>query len=283
MEEWKRLSVRLRSSADVGAYAKESDKYSYETLSYIHQQLYARQMAKSYFLLGKHGQRLVDQFKAGESLLDIAEWINLSPTMVARRILELYCKWNRKQITEALRDPSRITDERLREDVRICIDCDEYSGPHVDRIRNVVGLEYELRLIDELRNLRLEFETEQDLRNRGCHKTPDILLRIPVAFRGKTVCWVDSKAKFGDQFTLNKDYSNSVSSYVGRFGPGMVIYWFGLIEDCPSPMMQDSGLLIVDSFPADVQMLAGTTIPIPFQEHGEETVARFTEDCGEED
>lgn len=263
MEEWRRLKLTLRSFADVSAFARQSRVHSFETLSYIHQQLYCRQMAKTFYLIQKHGDAFVTRFKAGHSLLDIADWIDLSPTMVARRVLELHSRLSRQQVTKALKDLSGIKDERLREEIGLCVESDAYSGPHVDRIRTVIGVEYELRLLDELRNLRVEFESEQELRDRGCHKTPDVLLRVPIGVRGKPICWIDSKAKFGDEFTMTKDYTGSLSSYVGRFGPGMVIYWFGIIEDCPSPLMQDSGVLIVDKFPTDVQSLPGTYIPAP--------------------
>lgn len=193
--------------------------------------------------------------------MDIADWIDLSPVLVVRRVLELKLKIHRKKITCFLRDTSKIEDERLRMDVQTCIASDDYSGPGVDRINNAIGLEYELLLIEELRNIRVEFETEHELRSRGCHKTPDVLLRVPVAFCGKVVRWVDSKAKFGDESTMNKDYMASVSSYVGRFGPGMVVYWFGIIEDCPSTMVKDSGVLVVEGFPTDIQFLPGTCLP----------------------
>lgn len=218
-------------------------------------------MAQNFYLLKTFGQQFITRFESGASLLDIAEWVNLSPTMIARRVLELRFGMSRKAITAALRNPERIEDVRLRNEVKLCVDCDEYAGPHMDRVRNVLGLEYEFRLMDELRTLRLQFESEQDLRDRGCYKTPDVLLRVPVAFCGKVVCWVDSKAKFGDEFSLAKDYNDSVRSYVGRFGPGMVVYWFGFIEDCPTPMLQDGGLLVVDRFPSDIQMLPGSCLP----------------------
>lgn len=217
-------------------------------------------MARNFYLVKTNGQQIVERFKSGASLLDIADWINLSPTMIARRVMELQFGMNRRAITAALRNPERIADKRLQREVKLCVDCDEYAGPRMDRVRTVLGLEYEFRLMDELRVLRLQFESEQDLRDRGCFKTPDVLLRVPVAFCGKVVCWVDSKAKFGDEFTLAKDYNDSVSSYVGRFGPGMVIYWFGLVEDCLTPMLQDDGLLVVDNFPSNVQMLPGSCL-----------------------
>lgn len=263
MREWEQLRDRLRSVADVSALARQPNHYNFETLSYIHQQLYSRQMAKTFYLAIKHGDTFVTRFKNGHSLLDIAEWVNLSPTMVARRVLELHSGLNRQQVTRALKDVSRIKDKRLREEVSWCIECDASSGPHVDRIRTVIGVEYELKLFDELANLRVEFECEQQLRDRGCHKTPDVLLRVPIAVEGKPVFWIDSKAKFGDEFTMTKDYAASLRSYVGRFGPGMVIYWFGFIEDCPSPLMQDTDVVIVDKFPKFLQSLPGAHIPPP--------------------
>lgn len=263
MQEWAALQTKLRSSGDVSALAARCHKHNYETLYAIYQQSYAREMARNFHLVKTNGQQIVESFKSGNSLLDIADWISLSPTMVARRVLELQFGLSRKATTAALRNPERIADKRLRGEVKLCVDCDEYAGPHMDRVRSVLGLEYEFRLMDELRALRLQFESEQDLRDRGCFKTPDVLLRVPVAFCGKVVCWVDSKAKFGDEFTLAKDYNDSVSSYVGRFGPGMVVYWFGLVEDCPTPMLQDGGLLVVDKFPSDVQMLPGSYLPPP--------------------
>lgn len=263
MHEWLELKKTLRNSADVVAYSAKYHQHSYETVFAVFQQLYTRQMARTFYLVKLHGQKFVSRYKAGHSLLDIAEWINLAPTMVARRVMELHCGMSRKAISAAMRDPMKIEDTRLRKQVEQCVQCDEYSGPAVDRARNVIGQEYELRLADQLRALRLQFECENDLRARGCYKTPDVLLRVPVAFCGSVVCWVDSKAKFGDEFTLTKDYNDSISSYVGRFGPGMVVYWFGFIDDSISPMLADTGLLVVDSFPSQVHMLPGSCLSPP--------------------
>lgn len=47
------------------------------------------------------------------------------------------------------------------------------------------------------------------------------------------VCWIDSKAVFADPFTHGEN-SEQLSSYVSLFGPGLCIYWFGLVESlCP--------------------------------------------------
>lgn len=48
--------------------------------------------------------------------------------------------------------------------VRECIARDAYCSPLADRVRHNVGVEYEYRLVEMLRNRRLVFESEDTLR-----------------------------------------------------------------------------------------------------------------------
>lgn len=70
-----------------------------------------------------------------------------------------------------------------------------------------------------------------------------------------TAYWIESKASFCDDYArnLNKD---QLLGYVSRFGPGIVIYWFGFIEE-----LNDSvpyGVLMMDHFPDDaIQLHSG--------------------------
>jgi len=43
----------------------------------------------------------------------------------------------------------------------------------------------------------------------------------------KMVCWIDSKALFGDVHTHQTSVLPQAETYVHRFGPGLVLYWFG--------------------------------------------------------
>jgi hypothetical protein len=43
----------------------------------------------------------------------------------------------------------------------------------------------------------------------------------------KVICWIDSKALFGDENTHQTSVLPQAQSYVHRFGPGLVLYWFG--------------------------------------------------------
>jgi hypothetical protein len=89
------------------------------------------------------------------------------------------------------------------------------------------------------------FETEEVLRARGTAKTPDILLSCPVNVQvkkllqqsaldsgdheseWKMICWIDSKALYGDVDTHTNSVLPQIESYIHRFGPGLIIYWFG--------------------------------------------------------
>lgn len=264
--EYDTLVRSLRSREDVVA-AAAAGPHALETLLSVYAQAYVRQTIRRAHLAKRHGDKFVRSFDRGGSLLDAAEEVNLSPTMVARRFLELKLGASRSAVTLMLREPaSRIADPRVRAAVVECVENDEHHGPLMDRQRGVAGVEGEFVLVERLRNLGLQFETEHDLRARGTHKTPDVLLCVPVAFAGRTVCWIDSKAKFGDEYNLRKDYTDAVSSYVGRFGPGMVVYWRGFIIDCDTPMVNDSGVLIVDRVPDDIIMLPGTAVPVTVED-----------------
>jgi hypothetical protein len=46
-------------------------------------------------------------------------------------------------------------------------------------------------------------------------------------YEWKTICWIDSKALFGDIETHTYSVLPQVETYVHRFGPGLVLYWFG--------------------------------------------------------
>eukprot|EP00581_Thalassiosira_minuscula_P014465 CAMPEP_0183732868 /NCGR_PEP_ID=MMETSP0737-20130205/39567_1 /TAXON_ID=385413 /ORGANISM="Thalassiosira miniscula, Strain CCMP1093" /LENGTH=381 /DNA_ID=CAMNT_0025965993 /DNA_START=147 /DNA_END=1292 /DNA_ORIENTATION=- len=46
-------------------------------------------------------------------------------------------------------------------------------------------------------------------------------------YEWKVICWIDSKALFGDIETHTNNVLPQVETYVHRFGPGLVLYWFG--------------------------------------------------------
>jgi hypothetical protein len=154
---------------------------------------------------------------------------------------------------DIMKDPSKIVNERLRKEVIECIECDSQVSPWIDRIRAYIGAEHEYRLqrlihalsLRKSLSLPIEFETEQELRLLKYKKTPDIRFKRPIIVKcphgeekcrangGKgehMICWIDSKATFGDPFTHEKSNESQVKAYTTLFGPGLVIYWLGFVE-----------------------------------------------------
>mmetsp|Transcript_36937 Transcript_36937/g.37241 ORF Transcript_36937/g.37241 Transcript_36937/m.37241 type:complete len:260 (-) Transcript_36937:731-1510(-) len=139
---------------------------------------------------------------------------------------------------------------RLALEVLDAIDVDPFFGPRHDISKGVMGFEHELMLEQSLLAMGIPFETEEQLRMRGTSKTPDILFSCPmgvkvpiqknkhtpqqgyqcresVDYEWKVVCWMDSKALFGDINTHHNDTLPQAEGYVHRFGPGLILYWFG--------------------------------------------------------
>jgi hypothetical protein len=61
------------------------------------------------------------------------------------------------------------------------------------------------------------------------------------------VNWIDSKASFCDPLVHVERGATQFQGYVNRFGPGMVVYWLGVIDEVAEDSETD--VLLVDDFP----------------------------------
>ncbi|XP_045919321.1 CDAN1-interacting nuclease 1 isoform X10 [Micropterus dolomieu] len=152
-----------------------------------------------------------------------------------------------------LKEPSLIPDQILANNVYQCTINDCCYGPLVDCIKHAIGQEHEVLLCDKLKERNLSFLDENQLRAMGYDKTPDIILEVPIAVEGHIVHWIESKASFGDDHSHRNYLNEQFWSYWNRFGPGLVIYWYGFIGelDC----QRDRGILLKDCFPTDIVTL----------------------------
>ena len=217
---------------------------------------------------------------AGEAkILDLCvEW-GLPPCTMLRRLLEccpgLGCK-SSKSIGSVFKDASVLhscispnifkdieaewginmyklhgTEEEflrcIASDVRESVLVDGICGPASDAARQQAGQRYEHKLYDYLKDHDVSFWTEDELRGRNFYKTPDALLRVPIAVHDKVICWIDSKATFCDARSHKKLLEDQYNSYVNRFGPGLVIYWHGHLETVAT--MNRDLVTVMDSFP----------------------------------
>ncbi|KAF5909596.1 hypothetical protein DAT39_000714, partial [Clarias magur] len=146
-------------------------------------------------------------------LLELANEVDLSPSLLARLLLERFLEEHQgsvssKQVLNSmLREPSLIPDVQLARHVEQCTINDCCYGPLVDCIKHTIGQEHEEILREKLREINLSFLDENQLRAKGYDKTPDIILEVPIAVEGHIVHWIESKASFGDEHS-HRTYLN---------------------------------------------------------------------------
>ncbi|KAF1332590.1 Zinc finger, c2h2, partial [Globisporangium splendens] len=214
-----------------------------------------------------------------ETIYEIAMSVDFSPCMMARVLLEAKYGWSKTTISNFFKEAFSEGDEdgggnarkepnrrglsereysQLLLEVRECIDRDKYCSPLADRIRHNMGVEYEYLLLEKLRSRKLVYESEDVLREKGLSKTPDVRLLLPIGVRDshgvlRVVNWIDSKAMFGDRHTHETENAGQLQGYVNRYGPGMVIYWFGHVAN----LSTDSDVVITHEFPNDIVLPGG--------------------------
>uniref|UniRef100_A0A8C5FE94 CDAN1-interacting nuclease 1 n=1 Tax=Gadus morhua TaxID=8049 RepID=A0A8C5FE94_GADMO len=156
-------------------------------------------------------------------------------------------------LNSMLKEPSLIPDQTLAKHIYQCTINDCCYGPLVDCIKHAIGQEHEVLLCDRLKERNLSFLDENQLRAMGYDKTPDIILEVPIVVEGHIVHWIESKASFGDDQSHCTYLTEQFWSYCNRFGPGLVIYWYGFIGelDCK----RDRGILLKECFPTDIVTL----------------------------
>ncbi|XP_061319404.1 CDAN1-interacting nuclease 1 isoform X2 [Pezoporus flaviventris] len=174
---------------------------------------------------------------AAPVLLELANEVDFAPSLMARIVLERYLQEKEQAIpsktliNSMLRDPSQIPDGVLANQVYQCTVNDCCYGPLVDCIKHAIGHEHEVLLREMLLEKNLSF----------------------IAVEGHIIHWIESKASFGDESSHQAYLQDQFWSYWNRFGPGLVIYWYGFIEelDCH----RERGILLKDCFPTDIVTL----------------------------
>lgn len=216
------------------------------------------------------------KYLEGTDILDISYSVNFPPCLLLRRMLESALNINKQKVSEILKCSRAFRDvrievqpelrARLQADIDRCVISDTNYSPYSDCARQAAGLEYELVLYHVLEDMGLSFWTEAELREQGLFKTPDAWLKVPIAFVKEEgaaphiVHWVDSKATFGDERTHRQQMEAQYTTYLNRYGSGLVIYWFGFLEG-----LDDAGgeVLILDKFPPPRCIRTLRCLPLP--------------------
>eukprot|EP00096_Caligus_rogercresseyi_P014115 TRINITY_DN6647_c0_g1_i1.p1 TRINITY_DN6647_c0_g1~~TRINITY_DN6647_c0_g1_i1.p1 ORF type:complete len:272 (+),score=109.41 TRINITY_DN6647_c0_g1_i1:497-1312(+) len=220
---------------------------------------YQRHIKKNFYRHSQDKKRVYEKFvksvRSGEPpgiIVQLGRTHKFSPALIARSILEssLSKKYSKNKIADFGKVTSLIKDRDLAYEVFLANVKDEMYGSFSNSIKHCIGTEYEELIKDKLTSLNIAFLDEDDLRERGYDKTPDVKLEVPIAVNGTVINWIESKALFGDRKSHRGYLDDQLWSYWNRFGPGLVIYWFGFIEELND--LESGKILLSDSFPEDI-------------------------------
>ncbi|XP_047509986.1 CDAN1-interacting nuclease 1 isoform X3 [Pieris napi] len=194
-------------------------------------------------------ENLIKKEDKSEVIIQLADSQGISPALFVRSLLQnVYT--DSTMVKKCLKDSTIIENKDLAFQVFLGIMHDNQYGPYADIIKQSIGLEYELRLEQELKTMNITFSDESILRLRGYDKTPDFKLDVPIAVDGFVVNWIESKALFGDEENHLGYLKEQLICYWNRFGPGLVIYWFGYLETLENTPEVNSMFILRTKFPS---------------------------------
>ena len=239
-EDFKYLYDRLNEPSDIDILSKELD-LDQELLNVIYSQRTVRETTKKFYKVQRNSQRMVQSWKNGETLIDISRKYEFPPILTGLMIYQESGR-SKKQYWAMVRNPETIEDLELRRQIEEISKADLIYSPEAAEKQYLRGAWGEKNLQDWLDGQGITYRTENELRGEF-PKTPDALLDKPIMVNGWKVNWIESKATFGDRTEVNKNTRKQLAPYVQLFGQGLVVYWFGFVDEITS----EEGIYITDS------------------------------------
>jgi hypothetical protein len=184
---------------------------------------------------------MIQSWQKGETLLDISRRYEFPPILTGLMMFQETGR-SKKQFWVMVRNPEAIEDQELKRQIKEIREADLIYSPEGDEKQKLRGIWGEKSLQDWLDGQGITYRTEKDLRG-SFTKTPDALLDKPIMVNGWKVNWIESKASFGDRVEVNKNTKKQLSPYVQLFGQGLVVYWFGFVDE----VTMEDGIYITDS------------------------------------
>jgi hypothetical protein len=238
--EFKKIYDSLNRPSDIKILSQELG-LDEELVTVIYTQRTVRETTRAFYRVQRYGKDMVRDWEKGKSLLQISEKAEFSPILTALLIFKEMGK-SRKQFWSFVRNPEIIPDRRMRKEIEEITAADYVYSPWANEVQCKRGIWGEAKLQGWLAENNITFRTEKDLRGEF-QKTPDCLFDKPVTVNGWEVNWIESKATFGDKVEVNKNLKKQLAPYLELFGQGLVVYWFGYLEEVEIP----EGIFIMDS------------------------------------
>ncbi|UCD92433.1 MAG: TPD domain-containing protein [Methanobacteriota archaeon] len=249
-KEYKQLTNELNNLSDIPRLARERG-LQVELLHVIYTQKVVRDVTKRYYRVKRKSPRMLYQWNKGKNFVQIAKENDFPASLIAMMVLQEN-KIPRKRAWRMLLDPTEIRDSRLRKEIIKANKSDGIYSPNGSKRQVERGKWGENRMRKWLNTRKIAHQTEADLRGKY-PKTPDFLLRKPLVWDGHKKFWIESKATFGDAVEIKKHLKKQLTPYVDLFGDGLVVYWFGYIDDLKLSI--PDGVSVTDGKDFDIDMM----------------------------
>ena len=240
-EEYRALYNTLNVYSDIAKM--ESRGYESRLVRTLYTQKTSRDVKKRFHIVKQNSKRMLKEWKNGKTMMELAEKWRFPPVMTAM-FLFLEDGASKKEFWGYINDPDKLRSD-VAEELREVIEKDPVYSPAGNEEQRQRGIWGETLLQNWLNEQGIGYRTENDIRGEY-EKTPDALLDEPMMFEGKKIYWVESKASFGDNTEFRYNSRRQLEPYTQIFGPGVVVYWVGKLDDleCPPDVyVQDISIL----------------------------------------
>ncbi|MDD2625965.1 MAG: C15orf41 family protein [Candidatus Methanomethylophilus sp.] len=245
--EYLKLYNNLNRPEDMKKFLDQG--YDARLLGTLYTQKVSRCVKKNYGRIARHSRDMLRSWNKGKSICEIADFYDFPPMLTAMLIFR-EDGTGKKAFWTYVRDPSLLESPQTARELTEAAERDLVYSPQANEVQKERGQWGERLLWNWLDAQGVEYKTEDDERGEDGYvggKTPDCLLACPMEFEGKKICWIESKASFGDDIEFRYNRAHQLIPYTELFGPGMVIYWTGHLDELKSPdpaiILEDIGIL----------------------------------------
>lgn len=240
--EYEQILRKLNSPSDIEPVYREHG-LARDALWHILSQKIIRQTLRNFHQVKARSKELKHRWETGMTMIDISRMCRLAPTLCASFILAEK-GFTKKRFRDLVKNVPAIRDARIRKELAEALESDFVYSEKAHIEQKARGIAHEKKMEHWLTENHFTFWTEQD--RAGEEKTPDFLLKKTVMIEGKEIHWFESKAYFADGIEIKKSYNKQFKQYVELFGPGIVVYWWGLVEDAVLPPEIKRHIIFVD-------------------------------------
>jgi len=244
--EYKELYNSLRKPSDLKAH---EGRYDSRLLDTLYTQKTSRDVKKRFYVVKQNAPRMLKEWRKGKTIMDLSNKYKFPPILTAMFIFT-EDGTSKKDFWASINDPDSLESPEVADEIREAIANDIVYSPDANQRQKERGIWGEELTHKWLDDQGITYRTENDLRGTEFTKTPDCLLDRPLVYKGKKICWVESKASFGDNTEFKYNSRKQLIPYTKLFGPGLVVYWVGCLDDLECP----NGVYVSDISVLDIKL-----------------------------